>query len=81
VNLGSGQEITIAELARLICELCGYGGQVRWNPAQPDGQPRRCLDVTRARCEFGFTAATSLRDGLVETIAWFERQLTCRRAA
>jgi GDP-L-fucose synthase len=73
VNLGSGQEITIRDLAELICEMCGFRGRIRWDPSKPDGQPRRCLDTTRARREFGFAAETPLRDGLAETIAWYEQ--------
>lgn len=73
VNLGSGQEITIGELGELTCDLCGYRGELRFNASQPDGQPRRRLDTTRAQREFGFTASTPLRDGLIETIAWYER--------
>jgi nucleoside-diphosphate-sugar epimerase len=73
VNLGAGQEITIHDLAHLIAELCGYEGEIRWDTSQPDGQPRRCLDTQRARREFGFQAETRLRDGLAETIAWYER--------
>lgn len=73
VNIGSGREVGIRELVTLICELCQYKGEVRWDTTKPDGQPRRCLDTTRAKEAFGFTAATSLRDGLAETIAWYER--------
>jgi GDP-L-fucose synthase len=73
VNVGSGREVTIRELVGVVCELCGFRGEVRWDPTRPDGQPRRCLDVTRARAEFGFTAETDLREGLIETIAWYER--------
>src|SRR5262245_24973699 len=58
VNVGSGQEITIRELADLICDLGGFRGELRWDAAKPDGQPRRCLDTSRARREFGFTAST-----------------------
>jgi GDP-L-fucose synthase len=74
VNIGSGQEISICGLTRLICDLCAFRGEIRWDPTRPDGQPRRCLDTTLAREEFGFTASTSFRDGLAETIAWYERQ-------
>jgi GDP-L-fucose synthase len=74
VNLGAGQEITIRALAEQICELCGFRGEIRWDTTKPDGQPRRCLDVSRALKAFGFRARTSFRDGLVETIAWYERQ-------
>jgi GDP-L-fucose synthase len=72
VNLGSGQEITIRALAELICELCSFRGSLRWDASKPDGQPRRCLDTSRAREALGFSAATSLREGLVETIRWYE---------
>lgn len=74
VNLGSGQEITIRELAQLICECCGFSGEIQWDASKPDGQPRRCLDVTRAQQEFGFRAATGFREGLLETIAWYEQE-------
>jgi GDP-L-fucose synthase len=73
VNLGTGQEITIRELAGLVCELCGFRGQLRWDPTQPDGQPRRCLDTSRARERFGWVARTPLREGLRQTIAWYEQ--------
>jgi GDP-L-fucose synthase len=76
VNLGSGQETSIRDLVRLICDLCDYRGEIRFNTAQPDGQPRRCLDTSRAEQEFGFRASTSLRAGLIETIAWFENERT-----
>jgi GDP-L-fucose synthase len=72
VNLGSGKEITIRALAELICELCGFRGELRWDPTKPDGQPRRLLDTTRARERFGWTAKTDFRDGLREMIAWYE---------
>jgi GDP-L-fucose synthase len=73
VNLGSGQEISIRALAEQICDLCAFKGEIRWDPSKPDGQPRRCLDTTRAQRAFGFKATTSFRDGLIETIAWYER--------
>jgi len=73
VNIGSGQEITIRELAELICELCDFRGKIVWDTTKPDGQPRRCLDTARAEREFGFAASTEFRDGLIETIAWFEQ--------
>ncbi len=75
VNLGSGQEITIAALVDLICRLCGYRGTILWDPTMPDGQPRRCVDTTRAREGFGFVARTRLEDGLLEMIDWYERVL------
>lgn len=73
VNIGSGQEITIRELTELIRELCGSQAEIRWDATKPDGQPRRCLDTTRAVKEFGFRASTSLHDGLAETIEWYRQ--------
>lgn len=75
VNIGSGREITIRELAELICELVGFKGELRWDPSKPDGQPRRCLDTSRALRAFGFRSHTSFRDGLAKTIAWYEQKL------
>jgi GDP-L-fucose synthase len=72
VNLGTGEEITIAELARLIGDLCGYRGELRFNTSLPDGQPRRKLDTERAAEAFGFRSGTSFRDGLRRTIDWYE---------
>lgn len=73
VNIGSGQEVSVRDLATMICDLCDFRGEIRWDATKPDGQPRRCLDVTRAREAFGFVASTSFRDGLIETIDWYER--------
>lgn len=73
VNLGSGSEISIKELVRLICRLMDYRGEVRWDTSRPDGQPRRSLDVSRAENEFGFKAETSFIDGLNKTIEWFKK--------
>jgi GDP-L-fucose synthase len=73
VNIGSGREITIRELAGQICDLCAFKGRLTWDTSKPDGQPRRCLDTSRAKREFGFEASTSFRDGLAETIAWYEK--------
>jgi GDP-L-fucose synthase len=78
INLGSGQEITIRSLVELIAELCGFHGKLSWDASKPDGQPRRCLDTSRARQAFGFTAETSLRLGLSETIAWYRHQQQLR---
>jgi GDP-L-fucose synthase len=74
VNIGVGREITIAALAAMIARLCGYRGTIRWDATMPDGQPRRCLDTSRAAQAFGFCAETDLEEGLEETIAWFVRQ-------
>lgn len=72
VNLGSGFEISIRDLAELIAELTGFDGGLEWDDSQPDGQPRRCLDTTRAREEFEWQASTDFREGLQRTIAWCE---------
>ncbi len=71
VNLGAGMEISIKELVDLIVELTGFKGDVIWDASLPDGQPRRSLDVSRARQEFGFKAAVSFREGLERTIGWY----------
>lgn len=76
VNLGSGSEISIRELVAVICDLSGFHGDIRWDVTKPDGQPRRCLDTSRAEREFGFRASTTFRDGLRETIDWYRRQRT-----
>lgn len=72
VNLGSGMEISIRDLVGLINELTGYQGEIRWDTTKPDGQPKRCLDVSRAKREFGFEAAMPFREGLQKTIRWYE---------
>jgi GDP-L-fucose synthase len=72
VNLGSGQEITIRELVYLIRELSGFEGEIEWDASKPDGQPRRCLDTSRAEREFSFKATTNLREGLGKTVKWYE---------
>ncbi|MFT3694639.1 MAG: GDP-L-fucose synthase [Kofleriaceae bacterium] len=72
VNLGSGAEISIEELARTIAYATGYHGDIVWDTSQPNGQPRRRLDVSRAKERFGFIAKTSLADGLAKTIAWYK---------
>jgi nucleoside-diphosphate-sugar epimerase len=71
VNLGAGFEITIKDLAELTAKLIGYEGKINWNTEMPDGQPRRCLDVSRAKKYFGFEAKTQFKDGLAETIDWY----------
>lgn len=71
VNLGAHREITIRELATLIAELTGFTGELRWDPTKPDGQPRRCLDTTRAWELFGFRATTGFYEGLRHTIRWY----------
>ena len=71
VNLGSGHEISIKDLAELIAKLSGFDGDLVWDPSKPDGQPRRGLDTSRAEAHFGFTARTSLEAGLRQTIDWY----------
>ncbi len=75
VNLGSGFEISIRDLVSLIAELTGFTGEIRYDPSKPNGQPRRQLDVSRARDSFGFQASTSFRAGLRETIEWYRERL------
>lgn len=76
VNLGSGLEISIKELVELIADLTGFRGRVVWDRTKPDGQPRRCLDTTRAQQFFGFRAKTDFREGLQRTVAWYRQQRT-----
>jgi GDP-L-fucose synthase len=71
VNLGSGAEISIKDLATQVAAATRYTGAIRWDTSQPNGQPRRRLDVSRARERFGFTATTTLADGLAKTVAWY----------
>jgi GDP-L-fucose synthase len=71
VNLGTGVEISIRELAELIAELTGFDGEIEWDTSMPNGQPRRSLDASRARELFGFEAHTPLRTGLERTIGWY----------
>jgi GDP-L-fucose synthase len=71
VNLGTGVETSIRELAELIAELTGFEGELAWDTSMPNGQPRRQLDASRAEQQFGFRARTPLRNGLARTIAWY----------
>jgi len=71
VNLGTGEEVTIRNLATLIADEVGFKGRIEWDTTKPNGQPRRCLDVSRAKQLFGFQARHNLRDGLRKTIRWF----------
>lgn len=72
VNLGAGFEISIKDLVTLIARLVKFKGKIVWNKLKPDGQPRRCLDTSRARKDFGFEAKIKLEEGLKETIQWYE---------
>ena len=71
INVGTGKEIKICELATEIAEQMGYGGKIIYDTSKPDGQPRRCLDTTRAKDRLGFEAKTNFKDGLKQTIEWF----------
>ena len=71
INLGAGSETTIKDLAETTKELVGYNGEIIWDASKPDGQPRRCLNTSKAEKEFGFKAQTSLGEGLRKTIEWY----------
>jgi len=71
VNLGTGEEISIRALALRIAEQVGFSGSIRWDTTKPNGQPRRCLDVSRAKQLFGFEASYSLKEGLERTVDWY----------
>ena len=75
VNLGSGVEISIKDLVELIVKLTGFKGKIVWDSDKPDGQPRRMLDTSRAKKEFGFVAKTSFEEGLRKTINWYKSTL------
>lgn len=72
VNLGTGDEISIKDLAIIIADEVGFCGSIVWDTSKPNGQPRRCLDVSRAKQLFGFQANCHLRDGIKKTVAWFQ---------
>jgi len=71
INIGSGSEITIRELVELVARLCGFTGTLHWDASKPDGQPRRCLDVSKAAERLGWRARTPFEDGLARTIEWY----------
>ena len=79
VNLGAGFEISIKDLAELICELADFDGEIEWDTSQPDGQPRRRLDTSRAKKEFGFEAKMDFKEGLERTIEWYNRKRLASR--
>ncbi|MGB2631161.1 MAG: GDP-L-fucose synthase [Candidatus Omnitrophota bacterium] len=74
VNIGAGFEISIKDLVDLIVKLSGFKGKVTWDATKPDGQPRRCLDTTKAEKEFGFKAEVKFEEGLKKTIEWYKKQ-------
>ena len=71
MNIGTGQEIKIKELIEMLTTIMGYGGKIVFNPEFPDGQPRRCLDTSKAYETFGFKTKTHLYDGLRQTVSWY----------
>lgn len=81
VNLGAGREITIKALVEQIAELCGFNGRIAWDTSKPNGQPRRCLDVSRAEQLFGFRSRTEFQDGLRSTVSWYRTLREQRRTA
>ena len=78
VNLGCGEEISIRDLAQLITEEVGFKGRITWDTTKPNGQPRRCLDVSRAKELFGFHARHTFREGIRQTVAWYLAQRKLR---
>lgn len=79
VNIGAGFEVSIKDLAEMIVRLSGFRGQIVWDSTKPDGQPRRCLDTSRAQNEFGFRARTGLEEGLKKTIRWYQSSVVSRQ--
>ncbi len=73
VNIGAGFEISIKDIVELIAKLTGFHGNIIWDTSKPNGQPRRCLDVSRAKKEFGFEAKTTFEEGLKKTIGWYKQ--------
>ncbi len=78
VNIGTGNEVMIKDLVKMIARVSDFHGEIRWQASKPDGQPRRRLEVTRALEKFGFSATTSLEDGLRRTIEWYEEDFDSR---
>lgn len=74
VNIGAGFEITIKDLVDLLVKLTGFQGKITWDASKPDGQPRRCLDTTKAQKAFGFKAQTPFEEGLKRTIEWYRNK-------
>jgi len=76
INIGTGKEIKICDLIETICDIMGYDGDVLYDTTKPDGQPRRCLDTSKAEQLLGFKAQTSLQNGLTHTIKWFKETVS-----
>ena len=81
VNLGTGVETTIRDLAETIADIAGFAGEIVWDTSMPNGQPRRSLDPSRAARLFGFHARTALREGLERTVAWYRAQTPAHAAS
>jgi GDP-L-fucose synthase len=79
VNIGAGFEISIKKLVELIAKLTGFAGKLVWDSTKPDGQPRRCLDTSKAERLLGFKAATPFEEGLAKTIAWYKAERAAAR--
>ncbi len=77
INIGTGHEVSVADLTGAIAKACGFEGPVRFDTTKPDGQPRKVLEVSRVRDLLGWTAPTSLEAGLVQTVAWYREALRC----
>ena len=75
INIGTGKEIKISQLLETISDIMGFDGDIIYDITKPDGQPRRCLDTSRAKSRLGFEAKTNLRDGLIKTIEWFNNEV------
>jgi len=80
INIGAGFEISIQELVELIARYTGFKGKITWDTTKPDGQPRRCLDTSKAEEEFGFRAKTSFKEGLRRTVEWYRKNVQCGMA-
>lgn len=79
VNIGAGREIKIRELVGLIADITGFKGEVRWDSSKPDGQPRRCLAISRAKEEFGFEPNVDFKEGLRRTIEWYKNHIEANK--
>ncbi len=74
INVGTGEEISIKDLVELVVRICGFDGKIAWDETKPDGQPRRCLDVSNAKTNLGFEARMGFETGLRRTIDWYLAQ-------
>lgn len=79
INVGTGKEITIADLVEVIRKATGFEGEVQWDHSKPDGQPRRCLDTSRAAAELGFRSQTDFEEGIKRTTEWYEAYIDCHK--